>query len=981
METVMAGDPGSLFEVVRKSCSPAIWSRGIELTRANAVVGERIDDDEAVFRITTRGGMICPQVTLFPEDEDWDCECANVQGACEHVAAAVIAWRRASDDGRDPTEVSAAVGRVGYRFSRVDGGLVFERAVVCDGAWSPLRASLSAIAAGRVDGPRFQATQADLAADVALGIHRRGSLPGPMLPKLFACLSRCREIELDGEPVEVEAKLLLPRARLEDDGEGFRLWVEEDPSIQETFPNGVVLADRTLRLTGHAALTAREREDYERGSYFGPDAVGDLVVEVLPSLRRRLPVLVNTDRLPQTVHERPRVRIEIDRDGERLNVLATLVYGDPPTARIDGGRLVHLSGPVPVRDPQVEKVELRRLAHLGLAPGVRAEFVGAQAVRFRSSLADWQTRVRGEGLDHFALAPPITPRLELDGSKLDVAFESTVPPGSESAPARRSSADPGAVLRAWRSGESLVPLLGGGWAPIPADWLTRYGDRLADLLAARDASGSVPRCCLPDLADLCEVLDQPPPPEFEGMRRIVGEFVAVPESPLPNDLQIELRSYQRAGVDWLAFLRDAGLGAMLADDMGLGKTLQALCALRPRALVVVPTSVLLTWVDELERSRPGLSYSVYHGPKRQLDPDADLILTTYAILRLDADRLAEEHWRTVVLDEAQNIKNPDSQVARAAYGLQADCRMTLTGTPVENRLEELWSQFHFTNRGLLGGRTDFQERYAVPIGRGDAGAADRLRARIRPFIMRRLKSEVARELPPRTDMVLRCELSPGEREVYDTIRAATMRDVVQRLQSGGSVLKALEALLRMRQAACHSALIPGQSAEGSSKLEVLLEALDNVVAEGRKALVFSQWTSLLDLAEPHLKRGDVGYVRLDGSTRDRAGVVRAFQEDGGPPVLLVSLKAGGTGLNLTAADHIFLLDPWWNPAVEDQAADRAHRIGQDQPVMVYRIVAADTVEEKILALQQRKRGLAEAALGGAEGAAPLSRDDLLELLL
>jgi len=257
---------------------------------------------------------------------------------------------------------------------------------------------------------------------------------------------------------------------------------------------------------------------------------------------------------------------------------------------------------------------------------------------------------------------------------------------------------------------------------------------------------------------------------------------------------------------------------------------------------------------------------------------------------------------------------------------------------------------------------------------------ERLRARIRPFILRRLKSEVARELPPRTDMVLRCELSPAEREVYDTIRAATMRDVVERLQAGGNVLAALEALLRMRQAACHGALIPGQVAEHSSKLQVLLEALGNVVAEGRKALVFSQWTSLLDLTEPHLRAAGVDFVRLDGSTRDRPGVVHAFQDEDGPPVLLISLKAGGTGLNLTAADHIFLLDPWWNPAVEDQAADRAHRIGQDRPVMVYRLVAVDTVEERILALQERKREIAEAALGGAGAGAPLTRGDLLDLL-
>jgi SNF2 family DNA or RNA helicase len=334
----------------------------------------------------------------------------------------------------------------------------------------------------------------------------------------------------------------------------------------------------------------------------------------------------------------------------------------------------------------------------------------------------------------------------------------------------------------------------------------------------------------------------------------------------------------------------------------------------------------------------------------------------------------------VVLDEAQNIKNPESQVASAAFRLRAGWRVALTGTPVENRLDELWSQFHFINRGLLGGRQDFRERYSDPIAQGDALAAERLRTRIRPFILRRMKGEVARELPPRTDMVLHCELSAEEREVYEAIRAATLSEVVARLEQGGSVLAALEALLRMRQAACHAALIPGQSAPGSSKLEVLLEALGNVVAEGRKALVFSQWTSLLDLTEPHLRTAEVGFTRLDGSTRDRAAVVREFQDPDGPSVLLVSLKAGGTGLTLTAADHIFLLDPWWNPAVEDQAADRAHRIGQDQPVMVYRLVASDTVEERILALQERKRGLAEAALGGAQGAAPLTRDDLLELL-
>jgi SNF2 family DNA or RNA helicase len=308
---------------------------------------------------------------------------------------------------------------------------------------------------------------------------------------------------------------------------------------------------------------------------------------------------------------------------------------------------------------------------------------------------------------------------------------------------------------------------------------------------------------------------------------------------------------------------------------------------------------------------------------------------------------------------------------------------------VENHLEDLWSQFHFLQAGLLGGRSDFNDRYVRPIAIGDEIAAKRLRRRIRPFVLRRLKSEVATELPPRTDVVLRCELSSEERRIYDAVRAATQTDIVERLSQGHNVLQVLEALLRLRQAACHPALLPGgrgraaQAGEPtptSSKIDLLLETLAEVLEEGHKALVFSQWTSLLNLVEPALRERAITFVRLDGSTRDRQAVVDAFQDPGGPPVMLISLKAGGTGLNLTAADNVFLLDPWWNPAVEDQAADRTHRIGQDKPVIVHRLIANDTVEERILTLQERKRKLAETAVGEASGAHAITREELLALL-
>jgi SNF2 family DNA or RNA helicase len=414
--------------------------------------------------------------------------------------------------------------------------------------------------------------------------------------------------------------------------------------------------------------------------------------------------------------------------------------------------------------------------------------------------------------------------------------------------------------------------------------------------------------------------------------------------------------------------------------MGLGKTLQVLCALRGRTLVVCPTSVLHNWADEIRRFRPALSVALYHGAPRRLDPRADVTLTSYALLRLDAEALGAVPWQVAVLDEAQAIKNPDSQTARAAFALRATWRVAMTGTPVENRLEELWSQMQFLSPGLLGSLASFQTRWARPIVAGEPGVADGLRRRIRPFLLRRTKREVAPELPARTERVLRVELDPKERAVYDAVLAATRRDVVERLAAGANPLLALEALLRLRQAACHRGLLPGQHAEGSSKVELLMEELDTAVAEGHKALVFSQWTGLLDRVEPALRRGGLGFCRLDGSTRDRAGVVARFQDEGGPPVMLVSLQAGGTGLNLTAADHVFLLDPWWNPAVEDQAAGRAHRIGQTRPVEVHRLVAANTVEEGVLLLQQRKRELADAALSGGAAASSLTRDDLLALL-
>ena len=967
-----------LMDALREDASRDTWSRGVSLARAGAFLQPSTEPDELIVKLAMGGGAISPTVTLWPADADWACDCASNEDVCQHAVAAVLALRQAQQEGAVVAPPRVETWEVAYHFHRGEAGLHLERALVSEDATRPLEVGLTALVSGRVDGPRVSASRADLTVEQALGTKMGGWLAPHQLGRVLAMLARNPRVTLDGVSVQVDAAAVTPMVRVDESQGGWEVRVVEDPSVTARFPNGAALCGDVLRPSGELELTGREKEELGRGRFFGPHQVDLLASEVLPSLRaRKVPMDVRARRLPDMVRVAPRLEIVASRRGDYLSVVPTIVYGEPPIARVDGGRLTVLGDgtKVPVRDEAGEAAIVRSISGLlGTGPGRATVLGGEEAVAMAARLRD-RKDVLADGLEAFRLAAPLVPRLSLTGEGANPGFDLSFETGSG------AKADPGAVMRAWREGHSLAPLLDGGWSPLPGGWLDAHAERLTDLLAAREAAdGELPRALLPDLARLCQELDAPVPPAFRELRALVEGFDGVTEAPLPPDLTATLRPYQRRGVDWLAFLRDARLGALLADDMGLGKTLQALCVVRGRTLVVAPTSVLTNWMNEIRRFRPALRPALYHGPGRALDPRADLTITTYAILRIDADLLADVPWDTVVLDEAQTIKNPESQVARAAYRLKAEHRLALTGTPVENRLDELWSQLHFLNRGLLGGRADFAERYANPIAGGDAAAAMRLRERTRPFVLRRLKKDVAPDLPPRTDLVLRCELSETERELYDALHAAAREDVLRELAGGGSVMRVIELILRLRQAACHAALVPGQTAERSSKVDLLLESLDVVVGEGHKALVFSQWTSLLDLTEPHLRAAGIHFVRLDGSTKDRGAVVERFQSDDGPPVMLVSLRAGGTGLNLTAADNVFLLDPWWNPAVEDQAADRAHRIGQDRPVFVHRLIAEGTVEERILALQQSKRELAEAALGEGGVGAALTREDLLSLL-
>jgi superfamily II DNA or RNA helicase len=954
----------AILESVRKATRSDVWSRGVRLVRQGRVVAVSQDADEAVFQVIPPGSSRPCTVHLWPEDPDWSCDCAARLRPCQHIAAAAIMGKHGAEGvGDNPSPIPAAqVATVAYRFSRAERGLHLDRVVVSPDGEAPLEGTLS----GRHTGPEMLAFgDPDLEAEKAVAQRFGMVVPRERMPRLLRALAECKDVTIDGTPIAGCSTPVVPHGWVEDHGEGFRLRIVRDPSIVEVFANGAVRCEDGLHAISGGDLSREQRTVLARGVEFSVDEVGQLVAEVLPRLKEKIPVHVRTKRLPKVDASPPRMVLETRRQGETLLIKPVVVYGDPPLAKVSHGSIEILGGIVPIRNERAEQRLIHNLGNkLRMAIGVETRLKGMAAVRFVDRLDQLPIDLIGTGHRHFRRVQAIEPEVQIDGDRLDISM---------------GGANPEEVIHAWMMGEELVSLPDGGWAPLPMDWLAEHGHRLADLLSARDETGKVARYALFDLARLCEALDHPPPPGLEGIRRLIDGFDGIAPADLPEGFTGELRSYQAEGVAWLSFLKQAGMGGVLADDMGLGKTIQALCLISDRTLVVAPRSVLHNWEEEAARFRPDLKVHIYHGPQRKLDETADLTITTYALMRGDAKRMQEIQWSMVILDEAQAIKNPESQVSQAAFGLRADFRITLTGTPVENRLDELWSQMHYVNPGLLGGRRDFDERYSQAISRGDSGAAGRLRERIRPFILRRLKREVAPELPPRTDLVLRCNLSEAERAVYDTVRMATQQKVVAEMGKT-NVMVALEALLRLRQASCHSGLVPGQTAEGSAKITLLMDTLDAVVAEGHKALVFSQWTALLDRVEPHLHAAGHPFIRLDGSTRDRRGVVNTFQSDDGPPVMLISLKAGGTGLNLTAADHVFLLDPWWNPAVEDQAADRTHRIGQDKPVLVYRLVAEDTVEERILKLQVKKRAIADAALGEADQAAGITREDLLALL-
>lgn len=536
------------------------------------------------------------------------------------------------------------------------------------------------------------------------------------------------------------------------------------------------------------------------------------------------------------------------------------------------------------------------------------------------------------------------------------------------------------LLAALSRGEKMIKLDDGTFGLLPEEWLRRLGPAAA----LGEADGDRIRFRASQAGVLDALLATAPAVNcdeaFRRVRQELERFQTIVPALQPAGFAGVLREYQREGLAWMHFLRQFSFGGCLADDMGVGKTAQVLALLETRrelrakgevdapSLAVVPKSLVFNWKQEVDRFTPGIRVLDYTGIGRKREDlfRYDLILTTYGTLRRDVVHFRDRVFDYVILDEAQAVKNARTESAKAVRLLRGNHRLALSGTPVENHLGELWSLLDFLNPGMLGSMGAFESMSGAMRNAG----TDTLRLlapALRPFLLRRTKEQVARELPAKIEQTIYCEMEPEQKSLYESLRDHYRDSLLRRIQVDGiakSKIQVLEALLRLRQAACHPGLVDRKLAtDTSAKLDVLLEQLRDVLEEGHKALVFSQFTALLAIVRKKLDADGVKYEYLDGKTRDRQQRVERFQNDAACGLFLISLKAGGVGLNLTAADYVFILDPWWNPAVEAQAVDRTHRIGQIRQVFAYRLITRGTVEEKVLQLQQTKRGLADAIIG------------------
>ena len=756
------------------------------------------------------------------------------------------------------------------------------------------------------------------------------------------------------------------------------------------------------------ALPAGSTHLIERPLLLDGDRALHFLAFDLPRLRDAFDVRAGEGvRLPEIATAQPPFELRLAGTLNSVTGELMCTYGDRAPIKA----LANAQDQFVFRDPQnadrvlmrnldAENAAVARLEQIGFARTDAGGFVlhgQPNVVRFFATdyprlQRDWKVILTAQVEKWTGEIERVTPKLEIVGSGQDwfeVRYSLTTPGGEVF-----SNAD---IQRLLRSGQSQTRLKNGHLAVIDTAGLEDFEQVIRDCDPAQTQPGlyRINRAHAAYVEQTARELGSAVADRREALKKFITGRDASPDAKAKlGPLAATLREYQLAGFDWLTRLAVNNLGGILADEMGLGKTVQTLAFLRAHqgegpALVVCPTSLVTNWENEARKFTPELKTLALEGADRadrfKSIAGFDIVVTSYALLRRDIDTLREFNFSTAVLDEAQHIKNPETQNAQAAYALRATHRFVLTGTPMENSVRDLWSIMNFALPGYLGNRSDFRENYELPIARGSAPDVQRrLSRRLQPFLLRRRKRDVAKDLPEKIEQVVPCSLTSHQRAAYD----ALLREIQQGLggsgknvNAGAQRMKMLTGLLRLRQVCCDLRLVGIDKEETSAKLDLLDELLEEAIDGEHRVLVFSQFVSMLHLVRERLEKLEIPFCYLDGSTKKRQEVVDRFQSDSAIPVFLISLKAGGVGLNLSAADTVIHFDPWWNPAVEAQATDRAHRIGQTRVVTAYKLITRDTVEEKILRLQDKKRAAIDAAIDSEEPLMTgLTTEELEELL-
>jgi superfamily II DNA or RNA helicase len=833
----------------------------------------------------------------------------------------------------------------------------------------------------RIHNKAFNSTQAH-------GIPLIEEMVGPV----FAYLARCPFVFAPGRvPLSIR-----PDQPIKDQGNPYEEVWEVD---------GAMVAGARNRLVGDAPAWILVKDAF-RPLIEAPLSAVPFDAEEPP---QEPPEGVPRAELPMHAALAPRGRLNLSEDGDRLIARLTFRYGaGTPVSAADTRTLVggELNGEWGFwsRDAEAEHALAGQLAQSRLdARGIGQYLAwGDAALHF---LLDELPELMNQGWEIYGEEKLEKLRVKRKSASISVGVSS----GIDWFDLRTTVNVDGeavswaALKEAFKQNSRFVKLGSGAFARLPEEWLNLQrqlgetagfdGEDTGDGFTQR-----LPVYLAPVAQEVLAVSDeQSADSDWRRLLRNLESVDGLDALEPPLGFKGELRNYQGRGLARLSFWRDHGLHGILADDMGLGKTIQAIALLLAEksanaphpSLLVVPTSVVYNWEQEIARFAPELKVLVLHGSQRhtRFDEvgDHDVVVTTYGLLQRDKTRLGLQPFNYVILDEAQKIKNPRSQAAKCACRLRARHRLCLTGTPIENNLLEFWSLFHFLMPGLLGSERYFRTHFLKAAPEEAAPAREHLKRLTRPFILRRLKGEVAQDLPPRTEIVAYCELGVEQRRLYDDTLSSVRGNIFAEVQRQGlkrAHFHVLEGLLRLRQVVCDPKLIwrdEEATPPPSAKVEHFLEMLRDIIAEGHRVLVFSQFVKMLHILRDGLAAEGIAHAYLDGKTKDRLERVQKFNADD-TPVFLISLKAGGTGLNLTGADYVIHFDPWWNPAVEDQATDRAHRIGQTRHVFSYKLIAKDTIEEKVLGLQAKKRKMVQDILGATEADGALSMEDLEYLL-